>query len=492
MSFFIGRSCIACRPALLRYVLPLFIALAAGGLWSTARAVEQAHCVAMHVHGSFSEGDGSMEWHTDKASQVGVDAIWWSEHDWRSIQWHYTTKYNFETAVYEPQFIRWSEPDDASPGDFRWWMLSGIPQALYATAMVDSLSLEGQKSFLLYANDAWNSSQFRTVYWHQEGSVKQSKYSLASRVKVHFAVFPEKLAADSSKFVLEAGLSLHPEGSHVLRYVLGSMDEEGPYSTSLPFVPGTWNEYTIDVCADAIEKFTSGGADSLRAEDNSLFQLRVMLGARQGYKARVFLDDFRYIRDTTQTEATVLAKQEQLADYYEAQTPSVRQITGTEISRFRAQPHLNAFTPTPMMIDYGTHIWSDSMYYAVEQVHEAGGAISLNHMYGSGIYGNLNETAEQKALRILAMKNSLIRCRAYGADLLEVGYRWRGGIVLNDHLDTWDALTANAIFMTGQRRVRFARSDSVQRMGAVAAARVVREQFRDVVLGFRAFGSSAH
>lgn len=118
MSFFIRRSLIARGTAALRYGLALAIVLAAGGPWATAQAVEQAYCVAMHVHGSFSEGDGSMEWHTDKASQAGVDAIWWSEHDWRSTQWHYTTKYTFETAVYEPSFIRWSEADDASRETF--------------------------------------------------------------------------------------------------------------------------------------------------------------------------------------------------------------------------------------------------------------------------------------------------------------------------------------------------------------------------------------
>ncbi len=427
----------------------LALAALAFGPVPAAHAAEEAYSVAMHVHASWSEGDGSFEWHTEKGLAAGIDAIWWTEHDWRAVLWQYTKKHTFENSVYEAQFNRWVEPDEASPGDTRFWVLSGPPQVLYQTNMVDSLAIEGSKSFMIFANDALISPSFRHVKWQQSGSNKQSQYGLASRVHLRFAVFPEVLQPDSSRFVLEATLSLHPEGPHVLRYVLGSMDGEGPASTPLQYTPGTWNVYTLDLTGDAIAKFTSGGIDSLRGEDNSLFMLRASLEARWGYKARVFLDDFRFLPDSTQTESDVLAKQGQFLDHYEAQSPQLRQFAGSEISRFRAQPHLNAFTPTPMMIDYGTHIWSDSMYYAVEQVHEAGGAISYNHMFGTGIYGNLSETPEQKAARVLAMKNQLRRCGIYGVDLFEVGYRWRGGIVLDDHLDVWDTMTANGIFVTG-------------------------------------------
>ncbi len=418
------------------------------GLTTPVRAAEQAYCVAMHVHASFSEGDGSFEWHTQKGREVGMDAIWWSEHDWRATHWQYTKEHTFESSVYEGFFARWAEPDEAYPGHSRFWALSG-PQISYSSAIVDSLAIEGSKSFMISATDAFNSTTFRSVKWLQAGTNKQSQYPLASRFHLRFAVFPEVLQPDSSRFVLEATLSLHPEGYHALRYVLGSMDGEGPASTSLPYTLGTWNVYTLDLTGDAIAKLTKGGADSLRAEDNSLFMLRASLEARWGSQVKVFLDDFRFLPDSTQTESDVLAKQEQFVQYYEAQTPELRQIVGSEFSRYFVQPHLNVFTPTPMMIDYGSYTSSDPIDYAVEQVHAAGGAISYNHMFGTGIYGNLSETAEQKAARVLAMKQHLIPRRIHGVDLLEVGYRWREGIVLEDHLDTWDTMTANGIFVTG-------------------------------------------
>jgi hypothetical protein len=291
--------------------------------------------------------------------------------------------------------------------------------------------------------------EYRSVYYQQECSNKQSKYSLASRIKIQFSVYPEILSSATARFVLDVGLSKHPAGNHVLRYVLGSMEGEGPSSISLPYALGQWNTYVVDVTADAIAKFTSGGIDSLRGEDNALFDVRIGIDARSGDLAKIFFDDYRYIADSTLTTLDFVAKQNQMADYYGTLYPEVRQIVGTEISKFRTQPHMNAYTETSMMVDYGSHSWPDTIYYAVDQVHAVGGAVSLNHMFGTGIYGNLNETEEEKARRVRNRKMALVNTRAYRADMLEVGYRWRGGIQLAAHLDTWDTLTGNEVFLTG-------------------------------------------
>jgi hypothetical protein len=48
------------------------------------------------------------------------------------------------------------------------------------------------------------------------------------------------------------------------------MEGEGMHSVPLAYTPGTWNAYEVDLTADAIAHFTTGGADSLRGEDNSL------------------------------------------------------------------------------------------------------------------------------------------------------------------------------------------------------------------------------
>lgn len=465
------------------------------------RIGDLAWSVAMHLHASFSEGDGSFDWHTEKAAAAGLDVIWWSEHDWRALHSQYTTKYDFERAVYETSYGRWSEPDDAFPEEFRYWQVSGGIQASYQTSIDSTNAFEGQKCFALVAADDLSSSLFRRIYFQQTNSNKQNRYSLASRMKVSFALFPQALDADDAKFVLEAELSIHPEGVHRLRYVVGSMEGEAPEATPLPFTPNEWNVYTVDLTGDAIAKFTAGGADTLRGEDNNLHALKIGLEVRNGRTARVLFDDLRYICDTSFVAGDVIDKQLQYVEFYESRTPEVRQIVGTEISKFRTQPHMNAFTPTPMMVDYGSHGSTDLLNYAVDQVHAAGGAVSLNHLYGTGVYGDFAETPEERVERIRIRKIDLITKNVYDADILEVGYRWRGGVALQDHLGSWDALTGNGIYLTGTGVTDGHGTEPFNGWGPrtpsaagennfttwLYASRIDEVQFIDALLGGRAF-----
>ena len=56
-------------------------------LHSPARAVTaggaSAYSMAMHIHSSFSEFNGSMDTHLAQAALNAVDVVWWTDHDWR-------------------------------------------------------------------------------------------------------------------------------------------------------------------------------------------------------------------------------------------------------------------------------------------------------------------------------------------------------------------------------------------------------------------------
>src|SRR6266516_5104047 len=56
-------------------------------LHSPARAVTadgtSAYSMAMHVHSSFSEQDGSMDAQLFQATKNSVDVLWWTDHDAR-------------------------------------------------------------------------------------------------------------------------------------------------------------------------------------------------------------------------------------------------------------------------------------------------------------------------------------------------------------------------------------------------------------------------
>jgi len=59
--------------------------------------------VQLHLHGPFSEGQGSIDSHDWEASDVGCDVLWWSEHDFRLTGYQQVSHYGFED---------WEEPLD--------------------------------------------------------------------------------------------------------------------------------------------------------------------------------------------------------------------------------------------------------------------------------------------------------------------------------------------------------------------------------------------
>ena len=68
---------------------------------------ERAYSVQLHLHGSFSEGLGSIDSHSYEAADVGCDVLWWSDHDFRITTYEHVTRFGFES---------WEEPLDRNEG----------------------------------------------------------------------------------------------------------------------------------------------------------------------------------------------------------------------------------------------------------------------------------------------------------------------------------------------------------------------------------------
>jgi hypothetical protein len=411
---------------------------------------EESYSLALHIHGSMSEQYGSMEWHTAKAESLGVDIIWWSDHDWRLSNWRYLNKYNFETAEWNGSRTRWSEVDDAWTANHRYWQTDLPSMSIVQSSISDTLAFEGARSLVLETTGQPDTS-FASGYLRQSTEMINNRYSLAKRVTLMFALYPEAIDLQDSRFVFQVELSDHPEGTKILRYIVGSMAGEGPHSTALAFTPGEWNEYTIDVTGDAIQHFSTGGIDTLRAEDNTLGMVWIGLETRNGAPARVLFDGYRIVPDSSLVDTALLNRARAMEDYYESLYPGVTHFTGTEISKYAAWPHLNGFAPNLQLVDYTGYAWTDSLWYAVDQIHAQNGAVSLNHVFGTGFnyIWDPYETPEERAARLLFTKRQMIPIRAWRTEILEVGYRRRAGMDLVHHLDIWDALVGNAIWLTG-------------------------------------------
>lgn len=411
---------------------------------------EALYSLALHMHGSMSEQSGSWEWHTAKAESAGVDIIWWTDHDWRLTSVRSMRRYDFESAFWDAPWQRWKEPDEAIAGEYRYWEVGSGGGGFLQTSVVDTLAFGGTKSFRLAATGDPGST-FRAAYATQTCSDFQNHHSLAKHMRLRFRVWPEQLDAADARLVFEVELSDHPTVTPTLRYVLGSMDGEDPASIPLGYVPGQWNEYLVDVTEDAIARFSTGGADSLRVLDNCVAFVRLGLECRNASHAVVFFDEYRMEPDAAREGPPMVDAARSIAGYYETVYPAVKHFVGTEISLFRAQPHLNGYAPNLQLVNYTGHVWSDTLHYAIDQIHAQGGAVSLNHLFGPQFWyeNDPNETPQHRDDRRTYTKRVYIGNRALGVDVLEAGYRRRGGCELVHHLDLWDALNANMVFLTG-------------------------------------------
>lgn len=411
------------------------------------RGTESAHSVALHMHASLSENSGSMEWHAQKAEQVGVDFIWWTDHDWRLNRIGYTTNLGFENTVWDG--IKFSEPEENYAGEFKYLETYSFNSSAHSKVVVDSVAYQGTHSLRLDVEDTFNHPLYQKIDLIQISTRKNNKHPLAARTRVSFAVLPEVIDPATDRFILHVTLSERDTEWPELQYVIGSTADLGPGVISLPYTVGQWNFYDRDLVADAAALFTAGGADAVRAEDNSTYEVRIRLETHLGGNPTIFFDELSYADDGS-TGQDLLEWERGMSSFYETMYPGgPKYFHGSEISWFRAQPHLNAYAPNHVLVDYSGYTWSDSLYYAVDQVKAQGGIVSLNHPWGIGVYGDINETEANKAARILTMKRQMLNARAWGCELVEVGYRWRQGIDLWGHLDTWDTWNANGMVLTG-------------------------------------------
>jgi hypothetical protein len=125
----------------------------------------------------------------------------------------------------------------------------------------------------------------------------------------------------------------------------------------------------------------------------------------------------------------------------------VAQRQGLEMSG--GSPHINWFGGGVSLPDY-TGVTGTSypafVRQQIDKCHSSGGLASYNHPYGANSV-LVSQSAQDSLLAQTA--TALLRNKAMGTDILEVGYAARGGCDLAHHLRLWDAMSRNAMFLTG-------------------------------------------
>ena len=161
---------------------------------------------------------------------------------------------------------------------------------------------------------------------------------------------------------------------------------------------------------------------------------------RSGGRLEVYVDSFEIER--RMVGEPLFDEERQMAA--ELSGRGIVNHVGQEISY---AAHLNAYGPDVPLADLGVHPHGLTPRAAVELAHAHGGLVSLNHFFGI-------ET-KMMSHRFPATRRSfeaglsrLIANRAYGVDLLEVGYRERGH-GLDAFSELWDRLANAGIRLTG-------------------------------------------
>jgi hypothetical protein len=415
--------------------------------------------VQLHLHGSFSEGEGSLDSHSWEAKDVGCDALWWSDHDFRMTTYQHVTRFGFEGPA-EPlgRNEGWAPRLKRNVAGKKLLELITSP-ADAQPAFVRSPVKEGEQSLLLAVQG--KESAFETQLLCLSAERFLVRRSLATGVTLRLAVYPDSFGPDA-RVLVEAELSEHAprEGLGLVplfvRYLLG---EDGParregqvYLVPVALEAGRWNELALPLTADAVRGFPASPG-----EDNALYRLAFGVQARRGARAAAYLDDLQI--EQAHAGPEMYDRQTELIGEVGALYPGLEQLQGVEVSY--GSRHLNVFCEEPVLPDYdaiadevaaeGTdgEAFDERAFRAaviarvVEDVHRRGGLVSYNHPFGTTFEENEKPRTNEEQLKIL------LRNRAEGADILEVGYRDRGGATLDDHLWLWDQAALAGLRLVG-------------------------------------------
>ncbi|MCZ6597280.1 MAG: hypothetical protein O7B99_06570 [Planctomycetota bacterium] len=457
--------------------LGAFVLLVLAATWwpqgpsDTDKVAETAYSVQMHLHGSFSEGVGSIASQTHEAASVGVDALWWTDHDWRIARYRHVSRFDFEALV-EPAFTgeSWTPSLQYEQDEVKLVLLDSPDEDGYAPPSLGSFSLadyqivadgsafEGMASLLVRGRSS--APDFDPLYVSLVADRNRTNRSLAADVSLLLAIRPFEVSEDARISVLVM-LSDHPANPSVpihsrywIQYVLDNETSEptlegSTFRVPVPFSTGWWNAFRFDVTRDA-----EMGFPFIEAEDNSLVQVFFGVETRNNALAAAFFDDLRILQE--ESGDSMLARQWDMLARKEVENPGVRQLQGVEISYFL--PHLNEFGLEPVVHDYdelealsglATGGWISDVdaymefvaHYMVDDAHQRGALVSYNHMFGF--------LAESTAQTKEEMLQVLVDNQLYGADILEIGYRDRGEHELGDYLWIWDQLALQGLYPIG-------------------------------------------
>lgn len=382
--------------------------------------------LAMHVHGSWSEGLASWEAQFTQAAANDIDVLFMTDHDGRA------TAYKYLATLADAAWV------NSSTGAFAQKASTVNGGAIRLLAESSSATAPASVA-LAVQPDPKAKNKLRT------GIAGQSLRHTVGACTL----------SEGATYEVVVGLSFHPAvggrpaGNYELRYRFGSgtpgysKENNGLRGVVRKAKQTAGTTATLPLGTDIAALWPD-----MLAMDQCFYGLSfVATSPKKGAVSDVAVTAVQFVR-TQNDPAGVSANQQDLIRAYQPRFPDLSVRASTEVSRHL--PDMNPFGVPQFFSDYAldTATNHDAFYRdLVTDIHTGHGVISWNHPFGYN-GGPLLSSAERIAKRHSVFEQ-LRAVDVYGADILEVGYSLRGNVDAWTHLALWDTFSRNGRFLTG-------------------------------------------
>lgn len=398
----------------------------------------------LHVHGWSNHNamrePASVQYYSAWAHSIGLDVVWWSDHN-RAFGQHDDLTIDVAGAIVDANLDVQVPFISPAPWQTDW----------YVGWLVASQDGPGQPAAAV--QDDWLRMALQSVGGAAGRFQYQARSVNRSAVHGHFLnrpiasdpvlSFDARLCADWSPDTyaeVKVGLSWHDNhGSRApqeLVYRLVPADQPGgSVASSQRFtvtVPLTQEHVELPLLPHALN--LPDGAD------NAVQELDLAVGAAGNGQACLEIRNIT-LRSRQPDPAVSFEALRQAAQHNGARHGLV-QIVGWEQNG--GTQHFNPFLPAGSPLVPGPDDLLGPVF--VPLIHDAGGLVSLNHPFGTNYSPSLPPDQQEERLR--AVLHDLLAVQAWQVDAIEI-YRARAGMELAHYLKLWDLLAANGAPICG-------------------------------------------
>jgi hypothetical protein len=391
----------------------------------------------MHIHGSLSEGNASMAYHTEQARGTNVDLLWWTDHDYFYYPEHFLEidGAQFDRCVTHHKMETWPTSRTTTIA----WELQTSNAKESSFEALEEAAMAGKCGARISAKAHRSASQQFSIYT-QTVTPRFNYKSLLGDVSLSFSFRPEVDNDAAELFVYvplsESAVGESDSASRQIRFYYSSNDDTKESNSNIYYVemkgtPGEWASVSHNITDLARAHFGDDAVD-LHAEF-----IRIVIATSDAQEGSFDIDSIRW------EQAHVGEQLRQRQEEYLSSLPEpTMHLVGQEISLL-GQLHLNAFGPSVPFVPYWKgDLWDGNS--VTDFVRSHGGLTACTHMFGVGV-GISDEGREEM---VEDVTQDLLQTNAHGCELIEVGYRARIG-ALQDFLTVWDTLGTEGIYLTG-------------------------------------------